>query len=145
MIKLPDIIRTVYISCTGEQTKQIYAGMFRVKVALTNAERLEVERMYAQLLPNDKQAAEANRLRASALAELSVRVVDAPSWWRNSRSGQDLLDSQPLWDLLVKIDELINEWTKSVEETAKTTMNHVPVETSPPPISPNNKIDTQSS
>lgn len=139
MIKLPDIIKTVYLHSIGESTKQIYAGYFKVKILLTNSERLEVERLYAQLLPNDKQASETNRLRAVALAELSVRVAEAPSWWSQSRNGQDLLDSQPLWDLLVKLDELMSEWNKQVQEAAQSISTQVPTEESvsaPTPPSP---------
>lgn len=118
MIKIPDIIKTVYIQSIGENTQQTYSGQFRVKIILTNAERIQIEEIYNQMISNSKNVADVTKLRASAIAELEVRIVDAPSWWLNSRSGRDLLDAQPLWDLLLKIDELSNEWKQELQKAA---------------------------
>lgn len=118
MSKIPDIIRPVYLQTVGETTKQKYFGTFRIKVILTQRERLLVEREYSALLPSDKGASEENKLRAAVLAELSVRVVESPDWWKNSDYGRELLDSQPLWDLMVSIDKERNAWQEELDKLA---------------------------
>lgn len=119
MKKLPDIIKHISLDSIGEMTNERYVGSFKVKVLLTHAERLAVERTYADMLPNDKVASDESKLKAGAIAELDQRVVEAPRWWVNSRNGRDLLDSQPIWDLLVGIEQKVVEWKKELEELAK--------------------------
>ena len=116
MSKVPDIIRPIYLQSLGEITKQKYFGTFRIKVILTQRERLLVEREYSALLPSDKGASEENKLRAAVLAELSVRIAESPDWWKNSDYGRELLDSQPLWDLMVSIDKERNAWQEELDK-----------------------------
>lgn len=118
MYKLPDVIKTFSINATGEITKLPYVGVFRAKIILTNADRIEIERKYNMLLSSDSTASENIKLRASALAELEVRVLDGPRWWQDSLSGKNLIDIEPIWAILIKINELAAEWQKEVEKMA---------------------------
>lgn len=118
MKKIPDIIKPIFIDCIGENTKQKYTGHFRVKVLLTNAERFKVDRTYSTLLPDDKSVDQASKIKAEAIAQLDERVVEAPKWWTDSRGGRDLLDSQPIWDLMIAVNEKFTEWQQELEKEA---------------------------
>lgn len=119
MKKLPDIIKFVQLESIGELTGQKYTGSFRVKVLLTHSERLATERTYSILLPDDKTASSESKLKAGAIAELDQRVVEAPKWWADSRNGRDLLDAQPLWDLLVAVEQKTEEWKQELNKKAE--------------------------
>jgi hypothetical protein len=40
---------------------------------------------------------------AEILSELSVRVIEGPSWWKTSNGGIDLVDTTPLNSLYIQI------------------------------------------
>lgn len=143
MVTLPDIIKRFYFNQTGEVTGMNYAGYFAVKVVLTLGEKLEVEKKYAQLLPNDKNANSENKLIAATLAELDVRVVEGPSWWTRSQSGQQILDTQIIWGLMIKIQELTEEWKKEVNELAQKVSNVVPPTKELNQLSPQNSSNSE--
>lgn len=119
MSKLPDHIVTVTLDSVGEITKRPWLGNFKIKLLLSHNERLLFERRYKELLPNDAGVDEDTKFKASGLAELSVRVVDGPEWWEASKQGMNLVDAQPIIDLLYKVKDGYAEWLKKVEEIAK--------------------------
>lgn len=129
MKKLPDVLAMVTLDSVGETTKSRFIGQFKIKRKLTHADRFQLERIYAQLLPSrEREIEEELRLRAAAIAELSVRVVEAPSWWDGSKNGQLLVDSQPLYDLALLCSEEEKKWAQQLEELAKTEeSNAIPV------------------
>ncbi len=110
MAKLPEIIRTINLESVGEITNETWRGIFRVKVVLTHSERFAIERHYKKLLPDDSNINENVKLRCAALAELSERIVECPEWFKNSRMGIDLIDVQPVYDLLGLISGKFEEW-----------------------------------
>ena len=120
MKKLPDHIVTLHLDSLGDRTKARWIGQFRVKCVLTNADRFALERMYAALLPTrERDVDEEVRLRAAAIAELSVRVVDGPPWWEATRFGQLMADKQPLYDLVMMANLEEKKWDAAVEELSK--------------------------
>lgn len=118
MIKLPDTIGTVFLDSVGEVSKQKFTGSFRVKIVLTNADQIAVEREYARLLPKDAGAGDSNKLLASTMAELNVRVLEGPAWFRDASSGQNMIDRDPLYDLIVRINEAYKDWQNRLNESA---------------------------
>jgi len=118
MSKLPDHIVELHLDSTGEITKRPWIGVFKVKLLLTHAERFKFERKYKEFLPDDKNIDDDTKFKASALAELSVRVVNAPDWWEGSQNGQLLVDAQPIYDLMVAITKEYETWFKKVEAIA---------------------------
>lgn len=119
MSKLPDHITTITLDSTGEITKRPWLGTFKIKLLLSHSERLAFERRYKELLPNDSGVDDDTKFKASALAELSVRVVEAPDWWDGSKQGMNLVDAQPVIDLLFKVHQGYKEWLEKVEQIAK--------------------------
>ena len=123
MLKIPDYISTISLDSTGEVTKSRYMGTFRVKVVLTHADRFKLERNYAEFLPpNVQDVTEELKSRAATLAELDVRIIEAPSWWWDSLKGRNMIDTMPLYDLLRQINDAHTAWLKQLEENANKDM-----------------------
>jgi hypothetical protein len=120
MKKLPDHIVTLYLDSMGDRTKARWFGSFRVKCVLTNADRFALERMYASLMPSrEREIDEEVRLRAAAIAELSVRIIDGPPWWSATQGGQLMADSQPIYDLAMMVNAEEKKWDAAVAELSK--------------------------
>lgn len=127
MKKLPEIIVTIALDSMGEETKRRWFGQFRIKRKLTNSERFALERIYSQLLPpSGREVPDELKLRAAAIAELSVRVDEGPDWWQSSRGGQLLIDSTPIYDLINLCHKEEENWNKSLEEEASEPSNAIP-------------------
>ena len=119
MIKIPDYISTITLESTGEVTKSRYNGTFRVKVVLTHSDRFKLERNYAEFLPpNVQEVPDELKTRAATLAELNVRITEAPQWWWDSGQGRNMVDSTPLYDMLRQINDAHEVWVKQLDENA---------------------------
>lgn len=116
MKKLPDIVKYVSLESIGEITGQKYAGSFRLKVLLTHDERFAIERTYKQMLPDDKGVEQEIKLKCGGIAELEQRIVEAPNWWKDARNGRDLVDSQPIYDMLLHLSEKYEEWKAELKK-----------------------------
>lgn len=110
MRKLPDIIKYIQIDSTGEITGQQYVGGFRLKLIITHDDRFAIERLYKQMLPNDDGIVQDITLKAGGIAELERRIVEAPKWWSDARNGRDLVDGQPIYDLLIAVNAAFEQW-----------------------------------
>lgn len=118
MYKIPDIIRTIFLDSVGEVSKQKFTGTFRVKVVLTNSDKLAIEREYARLLGKEESASSNNKLLAGTMAELSVRVLNGPPWFRDAMSGANMIDENPLYEIIVKINEEYKKWQSELSDVA---------------------------
>lgn len=78
----------INIRVKGDVTEEMYEGLFRVKTRLSHSEHLQQDRIRRELL-GDAGAAPSFRASQTAamLSALAVRVIDAPSWWKNSGEG----------------------------------------------------------
>lgn len=83
------------IDVRGETTGESYTGLFRVLTRLTQRQRLQIDQIRRQLLgaqPNGAQPLPEAASGAEIIANLRVRVIDAPQWWVNSDGGLELTD-----------------------------------------------------
>lgn len=118
MRKLPDIIKPINLESIGEITGETWRGIFQVKVILTHSERFAIERAYKVMLPNDTNVDDATKIKCASIAELEQRVVSAPEWFKNARYGRDLVDAQPLYDLMTLSYAKLEEWRKELVDSA---------------------------
>jgi hypothetical protein len=114
---LPRQETTFQFSCTGSETMQRYSGEFTVKLLLTNGEILKVGRLTDQFTGSSPTFLYTNFARA--LAELHVRIVEAPKFWKDSMSGLELADQNVILELDTKIAEKIVEYKTSVKAAAE--------------------------
>jgi hypothetical protein len=109
---------TVTVSVVGEISEDTFAGVFRAKTRMSYGDTLTQDRVRRELLgeaggtPSRRAA-----LVAEMLSELYVRVLDAPSWWKNS-AGPSGIPGMNLEDenVLVKV---YNEVLKKDRAIAK--------------------------
>jgi hypothetical protein len=119
MVKLPSIYKTVTIDCLGDVTKQRWTGSFEVKAILSNADRFEIERIYSKLMPVGTTPSEEQKIEASTIAELAVRVASGPSWWDSTRGGQLMAEMNPLYDLMQECSKAQKAWSDEVDKMAE--------------------------
>ena len=121
---LPDNKYTFTIKSTGDVTKQVFEGEFSSRVMLTVGEKRLLEAEKARYTTDLKNPTESLIAYSNVLAELKVRIIDAPIWWKESSNGEALMDENVLLDVFNQMSEGVIEWmdqlNKKVEpETAK--------------------------
>ena len=118
-MRLPDFDTTINLDVEGEVTKTKWLGQFTIKRVLTHKDRFEIERFFREYLPMGMEADQNLRTRAAALAELRVRIKHAPRWWEDSNYGLDMVDSEPIYYLLIKSSESYKKWQDELAEMIK--------------------------
>lgn len=109
--------RDFFVDITGDKTHTRYEGVFVVKMVLTRKEKFqsdEKRRIYLGISGN--QALPDVIKEAYILAELQVRVVSAPQWWKITNNGEDIVDDNVLESIYNKFNEAEKEY---LEEQAK--------------------------
>lgn len=110
---LPKKIRSFKIKEIGDTTQMEYEGEFKVHAVLNMGQKhaLEIEKTILQA--DTKSPTLGLRGIANTLAELRVRIIDAPDWWKDSRGGTEILDE----NVIVAIyDQIIDQELKWREE-----------------------------
>jgi hypothetical protein len=81
------------VSVTGDTSGEKWYGLFKVKTRLSHRDQLQRDKVRRELLGTDGANASVRaRDQAEIFSQLAVRVVDAPSWWRDNGNGLDLAD-----------------------------------------------------
>ena len=120
MSQLPKRERTFQFESVGNDTGRKYEGKFTVKTILKIREKHQLELEKTILQADTKSPTAGLRGISNVLAELRVRVVDGPEWWKQSEGGADLDDENVLLDLYDKTLEQEAEWRKDLKEMTKT-------------------------
>lgn len=119
ILKMPDSMGSFMISSKGEETKQIWQGRFKVKRILSHADRFEIKRVFREIIGSsivDRQSDDF--IKAGMLAEVRVRVLEAPHWFRESNFGMDMVDLTPISDILTKCYEEEANWRSDLVKVA---------------------------
>lgn len=108
------------ISVIGETSEETYKGDFRFKLRLSHRDHLAKDQRRRELLGAQTGPATERALSTSMiLAELFVRVIDAPAWFREADNGLDLVDDNVIGTLYDKIDERLKEKETQKKKAAK--------------------------
>jgi hypothetical protein len=113
---LPKNQKSFQLDHIGEVTGRRYEGTFNVKCALNMAEKrkLEIER---STLSADLTNPTGNLNAISVVvANLRVRVVDAPDWFKQAIMSLDLLDEDVLFEIYGKCLDKSEEWLSEVKK-----------------------------
>jgi hypothetical protein len=96
------------ISSVGDVTGKSYNGSFKVKTVTTQRDLFRIDEVRRQLLGlNPNGASPAIQQDAIILAQLAVKIVEAPKWWQESDNGQDIEDANitgEIYSLLIKAE-----------------------------------------
>lgn len=109
------------VNILGNITKQSYIGTFKVKCLLSPLEDIEADKLYRDLLGNNFHLADkAVKDKALALAQLKVRVLEAPPFWENEYiGGGHISDSNVILDVIDLAIQAQEEYVKQKEEEMK--------------------------
>ena len=115
---LPKNERSFLFNHNGEVSGRKYEGTFTVRCALSMAEKrsLEIEKsaLSADLLnPTGNLSA-----ISSVVANLRVRIIKSPDWFKQSILSLDLLDEEVYFELYSKCLEEADAWMKEVKALA---------------------------
>lgn len=118
-MNLPKNEKSFMFSVEGEVTGHKYEGQFSVKCVLSMADKriLEIEqsRLAMDLLnPTDNLVA-----IARVVANLRVRVQDAPDWFDQIIANLDILDDNVIFELYSKCLECSSEWVKELKQKSQ--------------------------
>lgn len=96
-----------------------YAGTFKVFKRLSHMQTLRRDELRRELLgARGESAPEAMYRSAFILSTCAAHVKDAPSWWKESSNGLDLLDEEPVSAVFAEISRVTSSATKELEEKA---------------------------
>jgi len=118
-MSLPSNEHTFVLKIDGERTKQTFDGTFTVRCLLTNAEIIEVGLRIDQYNKGSQTVPPGVALLNRALAELDVRIMKSPSWWKESDGGRNLLDTNVIYEVFSKSLEAEKIYDERIAEAAK--------------------------
>lgn len=114
---------TLTYSQKGELTEIDYIGTFSVRPKLSPLEVLECDRDRRELLgqpKNDEQVGGDATNLAICLSQLKARIVDGPSWWKDSFGLRfNFHDTNLIYDLFKQVVEVETKWKAELKKTAE--------------------------
>lgn len=119
MSLLPTHEKSVHIDVVGNQTNERFRGDFTVKTLLTNSELLEAALAIDRMGGGSTTLPVGYSLFIRALAELDVRVVDAPKWWKDSQGGRNLLDQNVVTEIYSAALKAATDYKAELDKAAE--------------------------
>jgi len=116
---LPKNERTFEVSETGATTGKSYEGKFTVKCILNMFDKRQLEMEKTRLMADYSNPTDGLSGIAFILANLRVRVIDSPEWWKQSAGGDDIYDEDVLVKLYDKAMEAEKEWRDELKGKAE--------------------------
>ena len=116
---LPSKERTFDVDCTGEITGKRYEGTFTVLCSLNIGQKHALALEKTRLLGNYSSPTEDLISLSVILANLRVKIVDGPEWWKQSRGGSSLEDEEVIVTLYEKISEAERTWKETLKQKAQ--------------------------
>lgn len=115
---------TVTVDVIGETTHEKFPGVFKVRTRLSFRDALRRDEIRRSLLgPNPDGASPRATSIADICSELTVRIVESPSWWGNSDGGLELSDDNVLREVFEStmraVSDAANDLQKKGEAAKK--------------------------
>jgi hypothetical protein len=119
------------VSVTGDTTGEKFEGKFKVRTRLSFRDQLRRDEIRRTILGVGADAAYARASSAADMfGELSVRVIESPTWWKNADNGLDLADDNVLSEVYKKAlkaeKDLVDSLTKQGEQAKKDLQDNQP-------------------
>ena len=115
---LPKIESVFDFDFTSEIGKH-YDGRFTVLCLLDMGQKHRLELEKTRLLGNYPNPTDGLAGIAVVLANLRVRIVDSPEWWKQSNGGYNIKDEDALVALYDKVQAAEVEWRTQLTEMRK--------------------------
>ena len=117
-MSLPSNEHTFEFSEKGEKTKKAFEGSFTVKCLLSIQEIVDVGLRIDSYNRGSITVAPGINLINRAFAELDVRIVKSPSWWKDSNNGRELRDINIVLQVFSKAVDAEDVYEKRIVEAA---------------------------
>jgi hypothetical protein len=115
-----DTIKKITLNVTGQDTGHLYSGSFSIETVINRRAHFTADEKRRQLIGSNPLGASPSIMGESyMLAQLFVRIVEAPKWWTDSDNGLDLLDANVIGELYRLVDLKVNERNSAVVEQGK--------------------------
>lgn len=125
-MNLPDKESVFDFDFTSDLTGKKYEGRFTVLCRLDMGQKHRLELEKTRLLGNYPNPTDGLAGIAVVLANLRIKVTDAPDWWKQSNGGYLIEDEDALVTLYDRVIAAETEWleklkqkTKKVQETVE--------------------------
>jgi hypothetical protein len=102
----------------GEVTQQQFVGEFTCVCVPTIALKNQISREEMRVMGDPVLAPSDLQLRGMCLANLRFRIIDGPTWWKESDGGNALLDENIPLSLYKKVLEAETSWREEVKKKA---------------------------
>lgn len=116
---LPKNESSFYFDHVGELTKRSYTGDFKVKCLLSIGDKRILEIEKSQLTVDLSNPTGNLSAIGTVVANLRVRVLDGPDWFKQSIRSLDMLDEEVFFELYSKAIDAETEWIKSIKSKTK--------------------------
>jgi hypothetical protein len=111
------------VSVDGETTGENFKGVFKAIPRLSHRDQLRRDQLRRDLLGGKAEGASDDALNVSLVfSKIWVHIVEAPSWWKDSGNGVNLLDEAPVaavYDNVTRIEREAIEAVLKKSEAAK--------------------------
>jgi hypothetical protein len=100
----------------GALTEKKYEGRFTVLALLDIGQKHRLELEKTRLLGNHQNPTDGLVGIAVILANLRIKVVDGPEWWKQSNGGFSIQDEDVLVALYDKVLDSESEWRQKMRD-----------------------------
>jgi len=112
------------VNVKGEVTGEDFKGVFKAVPRLSHRDNLRRDQLRRDLLGGKPEDASPDAMNVSLVfSKIWVHLVEAPSWWKDSGNGVNLLDESPVaavYDNVARIErEALEAVQKKSEAVAK--------------------------
>ena len=112
-----DVTDNFTIKVEGENSGENWVGIFKCKVRLSHRDILRRDAIRRELLGANPENASLRAItEANAFAELAVRLVDTPQWWKELDNGLELEDPNVVQAVIDEVEKIVQ---REVESRAK--------------------------
>jgi hypothetical protein len=111
---------TIDFDEVGQTTKERYSGRFVIKTLLSARDQLNADAFRRKQLGEDPDNADrVLKAWAGMVAQIYVRVIEAPKWYYSTDYGLELKDYEIVNKLFEKTVEIDAETRKEIAEEAE--------------------------
>ena len=118
-MNLPDKESVFDFDFTSELTGKKYDGRFTVLCRLDMGQKHRLELEKTRLLGNYQNPTDGLAGISMVLANLRVKIIDAPEWWKQSNGGYLIEDEDALVVLYDKVLTAETEWLEKLKQKTK--------------------------
>lgn len=113
---LPSKEKSFQFDHVGEDTGKEYKGQFTVLCVLNVGQKHALALEKTRLLGNYANPTDDLNGLAIILANLRMKIVEAPEWWKQSQGGAAIEDESALVVLYRKLQEAEFEWKENLKK-----------------------------